>query len=146
LHGHDVTVAIAMALPDGQARRLRDVYRAMVRPLAAALSDSGVPAALAEDAGGGEALRLADCFAAVSRNDVVDPGRGVKVCGCAMRVFPGWALLQASVPAAAPLVAPSEVFPGAAPARWSQLDPAQLAEALGRAIRQGSETKPARSL
>lgn len=146
LHGHDVTVGVAMPLPDGRARKLRDVYRALVRPLAEALTEAGVPAVLAEDVGGAGSLPAADCFAGVSRNDVVDPSRGVKVCGCALRVFPGWALVQASVPAGPPLVAPAEVFPAAAPARWSRLDAPTLANALDRAIRHGMETNSARSL
>lgn len=138
LHGHDVTVAIAARVAEGTERQIRQVYRALVRPLANALTEAGVPAVLAEDAGLGAATsRLADCFAGTSRNDVVSPETGAKVCGCALRVFSGWALVQASVPAGPPLVDPAEVFRHAAPARWNELDPAVLVQALRLGLETG---------
>jgi lipoate-protein ligase A len=51
-----------------------------------------------------------DCFAAVSPNDVVDALTGLKVCGCALRVTRKAVLVQASIPAAEPLIDPSRIF------------------------------------
>lgn len=149
LHGHDVTVALAARLDalGAGVRDLRAVYRAMVRPLAAAMDRAGSPARLAGEApDAGTSTILADCFAGTSPLDIVDPVSGRKACGCAMRVYPRWVLVQASIPAAAPLCDPSAVFRGAATPSWRPLDPAALAEALEAAIAQALETRAARSL
>ena len=116
LHGHDVTVAIALSLRDlgigeSDARRIAVVYRRAIGPLVEALSRAGVSAELAEDT---EFVRnsghKADCFAHVSPNDIVDPSSGKKVCGCALRLTDRAVLVQASIPNGAPLIPPETVF------------------------------------
>ena len=116
LHGHDVTVGMAVPLPalgitESGSRRVSTVYRAVVRPLVEALAAAGLPATLAENTPFVRTgCQTADCFAHVSPNDIVDPATGHKVCGCALRVTPGAVLVQASVPVRRPLVRPDAVF------------------------------------
>lgn len=119
LHGHDVTIGMAFSLKDigideSEARRVSVVYRRSVGPLVRALSRAGLPAVLAEET---EYVRnnghTADCFAHVSPNDIVDPGTGAKVCGCALRVSQSAVLLQASVPVDDPLIDPRTIFASA---------------------------------
>ena len=116
LHGHDVTVAMAVPLSalgitKSDSRKVSTVYRAVVRPLVEALAAAGLPATLAEETPFvRSAGQTADCFAHVSPNDIVDPATGQKVCGCALRVTPGAVLVQASVPVRRPLVRPDAVF------------------------------------
>ncbi|HXH60223.1 MAG TPA: hypothetical protein VNI20_02570, partial [Fimbriimonadaceae bacterium] len=116
LHGHDVTVGLAcnlglLGLSADTARRVSHVYRHIVGPLAAALTESGLTASLAESTRFvRSAGKTADCFAHVSPNDVVDPATGIKVCGCALRLTQRAVLLQASIPVRAPLVDPRIVF------------------------------------
>lgn len=134
LHGHDVTVGLAvpfsaLGLPEG-SRRLKDVYRAVVRPLVAALVDCGVQAALAEDTPFVRtAGKIADCFAHVSPNDIVGPDAR-KVCGCALKLTASAVLVQASIPVGAPLVAPASVFVGVAAEGWVRLDAIDFTSAL----------------
>ncbi|MGE3128183.1 MAG: hypothetical protein AB7N10_11860 [Fimbriimonadaceae bacterium] len=145
LHGHDITVGIAagfrsLGLDDG-TRQLRAVYRAVVRPLVEALTAAGLPAALAEDCKAERGtVRVADCFAVTSPNDVVSPVTGLKVCGCALRLYGSAVLLQASVPVGPPLVPPSQVFAVPAPASNVLLDQEALAERLVERLRWVSET------
>lgn len=110
LHGHDVTVGLAMPLLAGETRNLRQAYRRAIAPLVAALRDCGMPAVLAGDLGLDERTRSADCFAGAAPNDVVHEILRVKVCGCALRFTRGALLLQASIPAGWPLVDPALVF------------------------------------
>ena len=117
LHGHDVTVGLAvplggLGLP---SRSLKLVYRAVVNPIVAAMRLCGVPARLAEDTiHSGRGARTADCFAFSSPNDVVDEETGLKVCGCALRLTDTAVLVQASLPNGTPLVAPELVIRNAA--------------------------------
>ena len=143
LHGHDVTVGMAFDLRDigvseSEARRVSTVYRRAVAPLVEALTNSGLPAVLAE---GTEHVRnaghTADCFAHVSPNDIVDPVLGTKVCGCALRVTQDAVLLQASIPVDEPLIDPAKVF--ASPHAFSgrrELDLERLASELRAATTQ----------
>ena len=137
LHGHDVTVGLALPLDllaavseeptERLARSLRTVYRLAIRPIVEAMRACGMPAILAADriapspfsrsekgeGVGGEgprAIGLADCFAATSPNDVIHEALGVKVCGCALKLTQRAVLVQASLPAGPPLVDPHEVF------------------------------------
>lgn len=122
LHGHDVTVGFAMPLsmiPTGSVpterleRSIKLVYRAMALPMIAALRACGLPAALGEDTPFvGRGPRVADCFAHVSANDIVDERNGQKVCGCALKVTQSAALVQASIPAGKPLIDPATVIVG----------------------------------
>jgi lipoate-protein ligase A len=139
LHGHDVTVGLGLtwqALGVAPTRSVADAYRAVARPLVAALRACGVRAALGEETSfGRSAGAVQDCFAHVAPNDIVDDATGVKVCGCALRVDVDGVLVQASVPAGRPLVEPSLVFDRAAPVHWVSLDAATFADALQEALR-----------
>ncbi len=113
LHGHDVTVGLMADLASLglQERRIGPVYRAVIRPLVVAMNAVGITAALAEETPFVRSSgTLADCFAHVSPNDVVDPASGRKVCGCALRVMKDTVLVQASIPVGLPLVDPSTIF------------------------------------
>lgn len=140
LHGHDVTVGLAVPLtalgvPEGRERNLKSVYRAVTWPLLEALRACGLRAELAE-AVSGPALEgdSADCFAAAFGLDIVDPDGGNKICGCALRIGQFACLLQASVPAGRPLVDPATVFLRPARPHWSSLRPDDLASSLERAL------------
>ncbi|MDI9638875.1 hypothetical protein QPK87_28290 [Kamptonema cortianum] len=124
LHGHDVTISLAAPLNtlDVKERSIASVYRAIAEPLVAALNQAGVKAALAEQTAFVQSAgNMADCFAHVSPNDIVDPSSGLKVCGCALRVTATAVLAQCSVPASAPLIDPALVYDH--PATYSQRAP-----------------------
>ncbi len=113
LHGHDLTVGmgVPMALLRESEREVKAIYRRVIPVLVGALNRVGIPAILAEETpfvrGAG---KVADCFAHVSANDVVDPATGMKVCGCALRVTSDMVLVQASIPVREPEVFAGEVF------------------------------------
>lgn len=113
LHGHDLTVgmAVPLAILGLGERDVKAVYRAVVPCLVSALNQVGIPAVLAEETpfvrGAG---KVADCFAHVSANDVVNPATGQKVCGCALRVTNHAVLVQASIPVRPPIVDPATVY------------------------------------
>lgn len=137
LHGHDVTLGLAVPIATLQAsvRDVRKVYRNLALPLIAALATCEVPAALGEETEFADRTpRSADCFSHVSRNDIVDRTTGRKVCGCALRVTHSAALVQASIPAAEPLVDPRLVYAVPGENRWVNLDPERFAEALAGAL------------
>lgn len=142
LHGHDVTVGLAMSLSrllesqEERRRSVRTLYRAVSRPLASALTMCGLPAVLAEDANSGERPTgaVSDCFAHVSPNDIIDPNSRQKVCGCAMKVTSRAVLLQASIPHGKPLVDPSLLFKDAQEVVIREWDEALLAGALFEAL------------
>lgn len=101
LHGHDVTVSMAIPLTSlgADGRSIKAIYRRLIQPIISALHRSGVGAALAEETKfSGRGAKTADCFAYSSPNDVVDPTTGQKLCGVALRVTERAALLQASIP------------------------------------------------
>jgi lipoate-protein ligase A len=113
LHGHDVTVGLAIPLSilDADPRSIRSVYRAAIAPLVTALRACGLPATLAEGTRHAErGQKTADCFAFTSPNDVVHEETGQKVCGCALQVTDRAVLVQASVPNGPPLVSPASVI------------------------------------
>lgn len=113
LHGHDVTVGLAVPLKllqlDG--RSIKSVYRVVVAPIVDALHACGVSATLADHTRfANTGPRTADCFAFSSSNDVVDPITGRKLCGCALRLTQTAVLVQASIPKGPPLVDPRIVI------------------------------------
>lgn len=124
LHGHDVTVGLALPLDllaklssepsDKLARSLRTVYRLSIHPIVEAMRACGMPAVLGEHRKAGiegrRSIGLADCFAAISPNDIVHETLGLKVCGCALKLTQRAVLVQASLPAGPPLIDPAEVF------------------------------------
>lgn len=113
LHGHDLTVGMGVPLKllGESEREVKAIYRRVIPVLVGALNRVGIPAVLAEETpfvrGAG---KVADCFAHVSANDVVDPGTGMKVCGCALRVTSDTVLVQASIPVRIPEIAADDVF------------------------------------
>ena len=128
LHGHDVTVGLALPLTllseasgieeEKLSRSLRTVYRLAIAPIVDALRKCGQPAVLGEDLRTNDKrqttndtrAKVSDCFAVVSPNDVVHEKTGMKVCGCALKLTQRAVLVQASIPAAAPLIDPFRVF------------------------------------
>lgn len=131
LHGHDVTVAIGMPLLRGP-RMVRDGYRLLAGALVGALRRCGIPAAIAEDTRFVALSGSADCFAGASPNDIVHERLGVKVCGCALRFTKSAALMQASIPAGAPLIDPMRIFAEPSSLPVLPWDTALLPEALAR--------------
>lgn len=137
LHGHDVTLALALPLSDlnadGDCRRVKALYRRLIGPLVAALGDCGLPCRLAETTRYvGRGRESEDCFAFRSPNDVVCPDTGAKLCGCALRVTERAALLQASVPYREPLAEGAIVGMSPRPVRpW---DYEAFEEAVERAV------------
>lgn len=120
LHGHDVTVGLAIRLAhiaaDGEScmilsRSVRRVYRRAVAPLIAALRACGTKACLGEKIKGPvRTPRSSDCFAHIGANDIVDQTTLAKVCGVAMKLTDSAVLIQASIPVQQPVCDPSEVF------------------------------------
>lgn len=113
LHGHDLTVGIAvhLSLVCADGRNMKAIYRALISPLVFALNDSGIPAILAADLPSAVKSRnSADCFLSVSPNDVVHRDTRVKLIGCALRVSRNAVLAQCSIPITVPSVHPSNVF------------------------------------
>lgn len=136
LHGHDVTVGLA--LPYGQIgvdgpRQLGRAYRIIIEVLISALRELGHEVDLAErtrwvhDAG-----RVADCFAHVAPIDVVCVDSGQKVVGCALKMAEKAVLVQASIPSGPPLVDPATVMRGTAPYGWINLSREDLIFELTR--------------
>lgn len=143
LHGHDVTVGVAARLDWIESmtgsRGLRASYRTLARCLARAMTNCGLPAILAEDraprpSSSEGASRIADCFAATSPNDVIDPSTGLKVCGCALQLTQDAVLLQASIPSGPPRVDPASVFMGPTASYYSAWDAGSFNEALAEAF------------
>jgi lipoate-protein ligase A len=140
LHGHDVTLGMAvplasLGLTDKESRSVGAVYRHVIGPIVEAMQAAGSAAELAEKTDYVSLEpRTADCFAHVSPNDVVDPETGQKVCGCALRLTATAVLLQASMPISEPLVDPSEVFARPSDAGWTPMDPVKFTEALSGAF------------
>ena len=131
IHGHDVTVSIAIPL-----LRRADSYRVVTTPLISALQSMGHEVALAEDLNSTckTYREAADCFATTTRNDLVNPSSGLKVCGCALRRTRSAVLLQASIPVSEPLAEPADVLFGGVRTEVTQLDSEELRIELGRAL------------
>ena len=108
LHGHDVT--LGLALPRQDSFGVRRVYPMVVGIIVDSLRLCKADAHLGRDfVGESKSAKTADCFAAVSPNDIVN-GYGHKVCGCALRLTETSVLVQASIPTSAPRVAPELVY------------------------------------
>ncbi len=137
LHGHDITLGAAfpfalLGLKESETRSVVPAYRAIIRPLAAALRDSGVNVLLGEETqfvkSGGV---TPDCFAHLAPNDVIDPLTGRKVMGCALQMGRRAVLVQCSMPVREPLVDPNTVFPEAHFPSWiKELDREDFFKAL----------------
>jgi lipoate-protein ligase A len=145
LHGHDVTVGLAMPLEllaradtpvERLARSIKAVYTLAVAPIVEAMRACGVPAILADGTrhhGRGE--RTADCFAFVSGNDVIDERTGQKLCGCALRLTQTAVLVQASIPNGQPLIEPSSAIVNAGDVASPPWDDSDFAARLQAALR-----------
>ncbi len=138
LHGHDVTVGLAMPLAaiGCSTRDVKKAYRSICRPLIDALNRCGMTAALAEETRHmHRGDRTPDCFAFNSANDIVDIHTGKKVCGCAMQITQSAVLIQASIPVGKPLIEPSLAIRGAGDYVGESWDLSGLAERLDEALR-----------
>jgi len=137
LHGHDLTVGFAMPLSmlSDIERSIKKVYRQMARPMIDAMRACGLPASLGEDTRFvARGPRVADCFAHVSGNDIVDERIGQKVCGCALKVTQRAALIQASIPIGKPLIDPALVIVGGKALMSAQWDHERFAQELQTAL------------
>ncbi len=144
LHGHDVTVGLALPLAllarEGEtverlSRSVKTVYRGIIKPLVAALRECGMPAKLAEETRFVNVKgKTSDCFAHVSPNDVVHELTGQKVCGCALRLTSSAVLVQASIPNGPPLVDPRLIYANPAPMAAFRWNPTGFAERLAGAL------------
>lgn len=144
LHGHDITIAYAVPLRmlisktmtvEKLERSVKAVYRAMAEPIIVALRASGLPAALGEDTKfTGRGPKVADCFAHVSANDIVDDRNGQKVCGCALKITQSAALVQASIPFRTPLIDPAAVIVGGKSISTAPWDSSNFAHELEKAM------------
>jgi lipoate-protein ligase A len=138
LHGHDVTVGLAVPLEmlsSVDSRSIKSVYRMVIRPIVDALRACGVTAALAEDTRySNRGKHTADCFAFSSGNDVVDERTGKKLCGCALRLTDKAVLVQASIPNGPPLVDPGAVIVNADSMQNLQWDDSNFADAFEESL------------
>ncbi|CAN5502722.1 hypothetical protein BH11ARM1_BH11ARM1_14000 [soil metagenome] len=116
LHGHDITVTIALPL----SNTLR-AYPVATKPLLSALMRQGI---IASTSRGGSEIVSQDCFASTGRSDLVSEGN--KVCGCALRRTKSAVLLQASIPVAPPLVSPESVITGGKEVSYLEIDEDRL--------------------
>ncbi|MBN8691000.1 MAG: hypothetical protein J0L72_09475 [Armatimonadetes bacterium] len=133
LHGHDVTVGMAIPLseiPGANPRAVKLVYRAITAPMIEAMNLCGLPAVLGEEHQSRSVSKSTDCFSVISGNDIVHAQLGIKICGCALRLTDRAVLLQASIPIALPTVDVRSVYAQPAPVYVSELDPIRLADAL----------------
>ncbi len=128
LHGHDLTVAIAIPLAGSIG--VRAVYRYLVTPLVLSLQDVGLDAILGEDAGFADRQTGAYCFLGKSENDVISISTAQKLCGCALRVTREAAMLQASIPLREPLVPARKQIRDAGNDSWINLDQDGLIQSL----------------
>jgi lipoate-protein ligase A len=128
LHGHDLTVAIAIPLSGTVG--VRAVYRYLVTPLVLSLQDVGLDAILGEDAGFADRKTGAYCFLGKSENDVVSISTAQKLCGCALRVTREAAMLQASIPLREPLVPARKQIRDSGNDSWVNLDQDGLIQSL----------------
>lgn len=125
LHGHDLTVGLAVPMQ----RSVRDSYRLLARPLLEAFNAAGVPAILAEEQGDGDPRRR-DCFAGSSANDIIDRDTRRKICGCALRRTRSAVLLQASVPVRIPVQSAETIIRGGVPSSPISMNVAHFTAAL----------------
>lgn len=145
LHGHDVTVGVAIRLDalaiTGKSagdlnRSVRSVYRQATSPLISALRDCGVDACLGEVLKGTTmGPKSADCFAHIGANDVIDRSQLTKVCGVAMKLTDSAVLIQASIPVGPPICDPSLIFERPWLGRPAAIDRRQIVDALADKIR-----------
>lgn len=135
LHGHDLTVTLACP---HEGLGVRDVYRMLIRPLVLGLRVAGQAAALGEETGFVGSGSAADCFRHVSANDVVDPGTGRKLVGCALKVTRTAALAQCSIPLSLPLIDPSRVYRDAHVAMPLRVSRELLVESISQSVAIGT--------
>lgn len=132
LHGHDVTVGLAVSLPDlGLPAGSRDAAAAFLGAGAFLRDALGRCGVFCEFASRGPVRNSAtsDCFAYAAPNDLVD-ALGRKVCGCAQKLTAHAVLTQASIPVRPPLVDPAMVYANPGEVHWVELDPERFAAAL----------------
>ena len=128
LHGHDLTVTIAIPLCGSVG--VRAVYRHLVTPLVLSLQAVGLDAILGEDAGYADRRTGPYCFLGKSENDVVSVSTGQKLCGCALKVTREAALLQASIPVREPHIPASRMILGPSLDNWIECEIERLLHEL----------------
>jgi len=136
LHGHDLTIGIAMPLADLRCsgREVKKAFLGLTQRIIAALNDCGVPAILGRDLAGRDQLASPYCFGMKSDYDVLHAETGEKICGCAMKVTRNAALLQASVPISEPIVDPAKFLRNYEPSLVLPLEPQSFARAFRQAL------------
>lgn len=118
LHGHDLTLALVWRPPLERPYPFA-VYRTITPAFVEAFERLGVPARVGSarpDSPLASAGDGGDCFASATPADMVHAETGIKLMGCALRVFPEATLLQASIPIEAPRVPVERLFGHAHPA------------------------------
>ncbi len=113
LHGHDLTVSIAVSLNllEENSRNVKSIYRSLINPIVKGLTNCGIQADLAENTIFAKAkASVSDCFKHISVNDVVDLKTGRKLVGCALKVTKTAALAQCSIPISLPKIDPANIF------------------------------------
>lgn len=136
LHGHDLTLSLAVAFDawvESMSRRSPRAFAdELTRPIATALAACGASAK--QGTGAGRHDRSADCFAHAAPTDLSDVDTGAKLCGSALRLTDRGILMQASIPVRPPLVDPAQVFASPAPWTGRLIDPVALENALQMAL------------
>lgn len=136
LHGHDLTVGYAFPV-QRERPSVREAYLLATRPILDALGRCGLPAKLGGFGEPRAANAFADCFRSIGANDIVSRLTGRKVCGCAMRLSRNAALIQASIPIAAPSTEAISWIRGFEPPSLDDWDPAGFAAAFEGSLMKG---------
>lgn len=133
LHGHDLTIGLAMPLEPS----VRKAYRVAVSPIVEALCHCGIPCDLAEKAPSQPETARAgeDCFAMAGKCDIVSLSTMRKVAGCALRRTREAVLVQVSIPVTEPAVSAEALIVGGVRESWISVRSHDLAEALRETLR-----------
>jgi lipoate-protein ligase A len=145
LHGHDVTIGLAVRLSELErisgisqsllSRSTTRVYRLITKPIIESLQAAGIPAILGEELKkSSPESRSPDCFRVTSALDIAHGQLGYKLCGIALHLGQDAVLLQGSLPARMPDFNPEEVFAGSAPVIPTKLRGKDWADALTKVL------------
>lgn len=111
LHGHDLTVALALPF---KGRAVKEAYKLAVSPILEALNMRGANALMAATPRA-SGIAPEDCFASRSPYDLVGGSDESKIAGAAMRLAEEALLLQMSIPFQEPLICPGNAITHAIP-------------------------------
>lgn len=101
LHGDDLTLGVAASLPDIGLRsecRVIEIYNRFAACFVHAFQAIGIPAAMGACGRDRAGEARGDCFASISRADVIEISSRRKLLGAALLRRQGGILLQASIP------------------------------------------------